>query len=302
MNQRLWGADPDELERTARELGAAAAHIDRLLKTLSSQLAHAPWHGSRADRFRADWARSHRVQLLSSAAFLREGEQRLRSNAAAQRQASAIGAGAVGGPSGAPGGSGGMRDLLVAAWGGTLTAQQAWSWMAGPVGLLALSTTGRYTNTWNRVIDTLGPFARYKSSPLLTFLNQQPTYRSLHGLAQEVDSNKLFGAVGTAASIVGVVDHGSKGLDAALHGRTGDALNETSDLVSGGLKSSKNPVTYLIGVNVAIWSDVVEEATKVHWSEGLPDPTKDGNFTTMYVPVFTDAVRQVGGRMFGWLT
>lgn len=104
MSGHMVGADPDALEELARQCDVAAQRIDTLTRQLNAKLVSTAWHGHGADRFRADWNRSHRTRLTSAAGFLHHARDTLRRQADEQRRASEGGGGRLGGasPSGVP--------------------------------------------------------------------------------------------------------------------------------------------------------------------------------------------------------
>lgn len=85
------GADPDELDRLAANLGAAADRITAIQKELNPRVNSSPWHGGSADRFRHRWSGEHRRAISDAVAFLHDGAGVLQRNAQEQRDVSADG-------------------------------------------------------------------------------------------------------------------------------------------------------------------------------------------------------------------
>jgi|CXWL01.1.fsa_nt_gi uncharacterized protein YukE len=105
----MHGADADGLETLATRFDAGAQLLRRAASTITAQLGSSPWEGRRAQAFRSDWSRSHRVSLIRTADDLAQAAQALRRNAQAQRSASGVSAG----------GSGpGSPATTTAQWGG----------------------------------------------------------------------------------------------------------------------------------------------------------------------------------------
>jgi hypothetical protein len=84
----MYGANPDQLDALAGQFRSAATLLAAAEKQLSAKLVSSPWHGPKADRFRADWSRRHRRDLAAARQFLAAGETALRRNAQEQRSAS----------------------------------------------------------------------------------------------------------------------------------------------------------------------------------------------------------------------
>jgi uncharacterized protein YukE len=306
MNRQTWGADSDDLDSLARDFGVTAQRLDRILRDLSVGLANAPWQGPAANRFRADWNKVHRARLSSASHFLRDGETRLRRNADAQRHASAAEGGAGHGAYDPGGGQSewvsAVGDGLRSTWGAAKTAESWASWVLGPIGMLTLTTTGRYTDLWRSVIAATGPFMAYKSSPLLTGLNRLAPYQWAHRVAGVVDGLPFVQAAGRGFAAIGFADKGLDLVGAVRRGDAGDAIEAGVDAAAAGLKMSKNPVAYLIGVNLSVWSDVVEEAGEVDLRQGLPNPLAEGSWSNIYVPALKETGRDLLGMAKGWFT
>lgn len=306
MNRQTWGADSDDLDSLARDFGVTAQRLDRILRNLSAGLATTPWQGPAANRFRADWNKVHRARLTNASHFLRDGEVRLHRNADTQRHASSAegGAGhATHGPDrGGAGWASAVGDQLRSAWGVATTAESWSSWVLGPLGMLTLKTTGRYTNLWRSVISASGPFMAYKSAPLLTGLNRLAPYQWAHRVAGVVDDLPFVQAAGRGFAAVSLADKGLDLIDAARRGDVGDAIGTGVDAAASGLKLSKNPVAYLVGVNLSVWSDVVEQAGEVDLRQGLPNPFAEGSWSNIYVPALKETGRDLLGMAKGWFT
>jgi hypothetical protein len=90
------------------------------------------------------------------------------------------------------------------------------------------------------------------------------------------------------------VDTG-KGISEAAHGHYGAAVGDAADVAAAGLKSSKNPVLYLAGVDVALIHEDVDLAGQVDWKQGLPNPFSGSNFADDYLPTF----KSLPGQMVG---
>lgn len=98
----MYGANADELDRLAKQMKSGANLLRHAAHSISAQLGASPWHGRRADAFRAEWSRMHRLALMRTAAELSAAANALHHNATQQRNASASGGGALHGVTVAP--------------------------------------------------------------------------------------------------------------------------------------------------------------------------------------------------------
>ena len=196
------------------------------------------------------------------------------------------------------------------AWGTLRETAEDWSALAAPIlGLGVLtrgaSTMGRYTNAY-RPLAHANDFFKFKRSPVLQFLAPLGgAAGSTGGLVKQVLDNPAFRAANTAAGRVGTaagyIDVGRDGFDLVNVDATedgGDLVRDVADTAASALKSSKNPVSYLAGVNVSIWSDVVETGTAGIKAgdmtlKGIPSPFSQDSFTNVYLP----AAKNVGSQL-----
>lgn len=103
----LVGADPDSLEQAARGFDMTSEQMADIGPALHGRFVSSPWTGGAADRFRSEWAYSHRPALRQAADILRRLAAELRRQAEEQRRASSD----PGGSSRRLGGSRGHRRL-----------------------------------------------------------------------------------------------------------------------------------------------------------------------------------------------
>ena len=305
---QMWGADADALDALARQMATAAAHLDTISRRISSQLAGSPWSGADADRFRANWSNRHRAGLRAAADSLVHADRMLTSSAADQRRASDHGGGRLGGVGATAVTGSAFGRLAATTWGtarGTAQEWQAWTAPLAGLGVLAsaASTAGRYTNAY-RPLAQFNDLFRYKQSPILQRLS------GLGGPLGHVLDNPVFATVSTGAGLIGAgalaVDN-VRVLSDFADGRAdrGDVVRAGADTAATALKASKNPVSYLAGVNVSIWSDVVEEGQKALKSgdftlRGLPSPFSRESFTEVYLQTAKDVAGQLGSMWKKW--
>ena len=285
MVQGMVGADAQALDDLARQLGEAARALDSLTGRLSAQVSHAPWHGAHADRFRSDWSRSYRRELVSAVAFLRDGERTLHRNAADQRAASGEAggtawSGGLFGVGGAVAGSsragGSFVDGVATAGLGVASAAfltrlnsrlDPWSkYLLDPAGktvdvLQRLSdskmVSGRYSNAWHEVMKVGSShgipqeFLKFKQSPVTHFLHP---------------ANHAFGLIGTGLSAVSLgIGTVTAAADFGQHHYMSAGLDAAS-VAAGAIKGHGGVTGYVAGVALQTWVQVGRAAQTVDWS------------------------------------
>jgi uncharacterized protein YukE len=284
------GADPEALERLGALMEQQAALLDRHRSTLDQLLHQTPWHGPSADAFRRDWETMWARQVHAAADVLRHAHKVLHTNANQQRHASAAG------PSSTAAGHGGQGHRHILDELRTNPVYQGLTATVGSIGVAdlltrAASTTGRYTRTWQQATSFLGDLAHYKRSPFLQWASDQPWLRGPAGLQRHLHgAGSLFGGIDIGGEVFGAVED-------LRGGRLADAADHAVDAVSLGLKQTDNPVTYLVGVNVAIWKDAVQAARDIDWHAGVPNPFEGDNLRTVWAPAFRDATMTVVSRL-----
>ncbi len=306
----MWGADAGQLLALAARLDRQADEIDRAQRALTGRLRSAPWQGPGADRYRQRWESARPAAGDRGGRVPADSARELRTNAAQQQEAS--------GQGGATGGIGTrVLDSLGIAWGTLSGAAERWGSIAAPIlglGTLttAAATVGRYTNAYRPLLGA-GDWMRYKQSPILQSIKSWGgAAGSRGGWVSQTLNNPVFKGVNAFA---GRVNQVSRGIDAAgtlvdlATGRQtvdgGDITRAAADVSASGLKATKNPVAYLAGVNVSIWSDVVETGVDAVQSgdftlRGIPSPFSKESFTQVYAPAARDVGSQLIGFAKGW--
>lgn len=313
----MWGADADELDALARQMRNAAARLEVLSREVNARLVGSPWNGADAEQFRQQWQQTLKPGLVRTSAFLTESHRILAASGAAQREASLSGGELCSGSGGLAAGAG---PSISTVWQAATDSAETWAKIAAPViGLGTLtrgaSTMGRYTNAWRPMLK-MGPLMRYKSSPFLQSIKGLGgAAASKGGIVKQIIDNPAFKTANTVAGGITRVDRflemGSDFRD-IVTGRSngvkmdgGDYARSLADMTASGLKTSKNPVAYLAGVNVSIWSDVVEEGNKAIRSgdmtlRGLPSPFSTQSLKDVYLPAAKDVAEQLGSMMVKW--
>jgi hypothetical protein len=84
----FYGADVSQLRALARAAGQAASLLSNRTSALHGQIESAPWKGQDGERFRQEWAASHRPGLEKVVASLRENSRLLLQHAEEQEKSS----------------------------------------------------------------------------------------------------------------------------------------------------------------------------------------------------------------------
>ena len=291
MADRL-GADVDALFRLSGSFGSAARDLDRIRATLRMQVHSVRWDGPDANLVRSECDRRWGPLLADAARRLEDAQRQLEQQARQQLDASGEGVHA------APG----LADRLHA-WlaGRGEDLSDRWSDFSDftrplvglvkePIALMGIagmlvahaSTVGRYSKGWTTAIARGGNLLRYKSSPFLHAVAGSPTLAFLG----KVGSSGLVTKVGKAAGVVGRILSGGDVINDLAHHRYQASAEKVVDLGASTLKGSKNPVGYLVGVNVSLWKEVGKEISHQRledWTTPLPNPFSGNAFREVYV-------------------
>ncbi len=71
----FYGADVSQLRALAKAADKAASLLSSRATSLQGQIQSAPWKGADGERFRQDWAGSHRPNLERAVSSLRENSR-----------------------------------------------------------------------------------------------------------------------------------------------------------------------------------------------------------------------------------
>ena len=304
------GMDAGTIRSLADQMDRLAAHLESIIGSVEGSVhqAGSMWFGSDSAAFRDDWARGHRPALTVLAHDIRSLAGTARTNAAEQDSAS-----------GATGGSGSSGAAARGIVGG---AQRLWR-----DGLKDFSDRLDRLNTipglpglfdhWHRVLHA-APFLHGTAGRLdkdFAHLGRQLDHLShgaVHspGVQQLLHSSPVHGAgevIAGSADTLGKIGSGvdvvTDGVNAFHHAHQGDVSGELHDLshaTSTMLKSSKNPEAYLGGVIVSEYTDVIDQAAKIDWHQGLPAPTPS-NLYHDYAPAVWDSVTAMPSHVWKWI-
>jgi hypothetical protein len=309
----IEGLDVDVVLAQGAGLKVQATHLDGIIQAVSALVGHAEsiWHGPDARAFVGWWDQQHRPALLAAAQAVSGLGQSAINNAHDQAHTSAeqSSASSTGLGSGRPSSQGGPTPAPVARKAGEIGLG-----IVGAYGVLSnlagkSNVVGRYTNSYKSFVSGFGSslhsggFWNYKQSPSLQEVNGSPLGKGVRRFESSFPHvAKGLDHVGNAASVVGAGVSGfAIGSDLG-HGQYGDAASAGYDTTAEILKSSKNPVAYLTGVNLSVWKGVYQESQQVDWNMPMPSPFEGNNFTDIYVSGAWDGLKTFPGKLFGYLT
>ena len=197
MADGFQGADPAQLRLLGVQMGSSGRLLLAQLSSLGTGVAHTPWPGPDAERFRQDWQSGHSRALRQAAAFLAAAAEELLRNAAEQEQASqgggagAAGTSAVGLPAAVtvpqPADLGGKTPAQIRDWWAGLTEGQRTAFIADHPDV-AGNTNGipfedrisaNAINARHR-LDALGPDPEPKFNPLIMAAGYPLMYAKQH--------------------------------------------------------------------------------------------------------------------------
>ncbi len=225
----LVGADVDQLRALARTLTQAAERLDGVTTSVASQLTSTRWVGQDSERYRSQWQSESSGLIRSASAALRDAAAALERNAVDQEQTSGATGGAIVGGTGFGGLSGFSDGSYVTPSNGLVDIRDF------------LNTTPIWPVMWS---TALGPLDKIGALPLLDALGLASDSR----LSPE---EKIIQAQNSATDLAGGL---SKGL-------AGEPLT-----VLAGLLKGKVPTSYVAGVAIQQWGDVVAQASRADFS------------------------------------
>ena len=309
------GMDVEQAQGLARQLEGHAqnlGHITSSLTALTMALSQS-WHGPASAVFQQQWAAQHHPALNGAARAMSDLHAHLTANIQQQVRASAADSG--------PGGTGpGIWGVVAGVTGFLVTASKVLDPVDQVTAALDLVNdlagnkwvTGRYHKTWTRLVnlDRDSSLFRYKKSPvlhalhdnalvqradhLLTAVHDNALVQRADHLLTAVHGDKALKVLGPAGLIVSVAADGGQALMAVHDHQYAKAGGDLLDATADGLKTSKNPVAYLIGANIVIWKEDFDLASGIDWKQGIPNPFDAGTFRDDYVPTFKSIPGQLG--------
>ena len=258
----FYGADVDQLRALAAQFQRSAERFDFSVTELNHQAAVATrWEGPDSEAFRGEWRGHGQGAMRSASDVLRDGARQLLENARQQEQAS-IDSGTTGGPGA---GFGSWPGALDSMWKGTLPRD----WALWPRGF-SFGSTGVFPGGPINPLD----IHRWLQDIDGFWHEDTPLFGMQYG---DYFKHLPFGS--EFAEIVGIsqiaFDPDRSTLDKALElgalvtDKAGGMLMDKGAVI---LAAGGGPVTYLAGLNVRIWTDVIQEANNadLSWS-GLQD-------------------------------
>jgi len=300
------GMDVEQAQSLAQRLDAnaqALAHITAGLTALTAELSRS-WLGPASATFQQEWMTQHRSALAGAAQALSDMHTRLKANIQQQINASAANGGS---------GSGGV---LTAVLGGVRRGWDDLQTAAGWEGLVQTpldkiteiagndDVAGRYDKTWTRLmsIDHDSPLLKYKQSPILHALHDNPHVQQAGEILGNTHSTAVLDKLGTAGKGLGYATTTVDGLEAANDVREGHYASATGnavDATSSALMNSDNPAGFLAGFDIALLKKDYELEQQIDWKQGIPNPLNASNFENDYVPTFKALPGQLVSTLAG---
>ena len=303
----LEGMDVDQAQGLARRLEANAhglTNVATALAGLTAELSHC-WRGPASATFQQQWATRHRPALSNAAQALADMQTHLVANIQQQIRASAADP-SLGQANGIVGGA-----ALTALLGGVGTAWGIADWLDQKRSLVMTplekirevagnkDVTGRYHKTWTRIknLDQNGDFLKYKKSPVLQWLHDNPHVQLADQILTKTHTAGLLeklGPVGTAMGVAKVTVDIGQGGDELYHQQYASAGGRFVDATADGLKTIPNPVAYLAGGTVALLKEDYILGSQIDW-KNIPNPLNADTFRNDYLPTFESLPGQTVG-------
>jgi uncharacterized protein YukE len=301
----LEGMDVDQAQGLARRLEAnarALANVAAALAGLTAELSHY-WRGPASATFQQQWATRHRPALSNAAQSLADMHARLVANVQQQIRASATdpspgqAAGVIGGVT--------LTALLSGASRVWDKANHYESLLTTPLDKIKEvagndDVAGRYNKTWTQLmkLDHDSPLLKYKRSPVLHWLHDNPQVKQVGHLLSGTHATAVLDKLDKVGKVMGIVtvtaDVGKGGAD-ILHHQYASAGGEVVNATSDGLKGMKNPVAYFAGGTVALLKEDYDLGSSIEWKQGIPNPFNADNFRNDYLPTFESMPGQMAG-------
>jgi len=293
------GMDVEQAQGLARQLEGHAqnlGHITSSLTALTMALSQS-WHGPASAVFQQQCAAQHHPALNGAARAMSDLHAHLTANIQQQVRASAADSG--------PGGTGpGIWGVVAGVTGFLVTASKVLDPVDQVTAALDLVddlagnkwVTGRYHKTWTRLVnlDRDSSLFRYKKSPVLHALHDNAFVQRAGHLLTATHADEVLGPAGAIMSVMSIAADGGQALMAVHDHQYAKAGGDLVDATADGLKTSKNPVAYLIGANIVIWKEDFDLASGIDWKQGIPNPFDAETFRDDYVPTFKSIPGQLG--------
>jgi uncharacterized protein YukE len=305
----LEGMDVEQAQRLAQQLDGYAQsliHITAGIGTLSAELSY-HWRGPASAAFQQQWSTHYRGAISGAAHALTDMHAHLTANIQQQIQASDTnpGGGAASGFGIRAAISGLTLTALLggarSAWGAMEKGDDDYSLVDGPLGLVSnTNVVGRYDKTWTRVLQLSddNSFLKYKQSPFLHWLNDNPHAQAASDLLEKMPAHDFLANAGTGLGLAsGTLNLGKGAADAAQH-HYAAAGGQMVDATASFLKTSKNPVAYLAGVDISLAQKDYDLGRQVNWSD-IPNPFDPGVFRNDYVPTFKELPGEMVSNLSG---
>jgi uncharacterized protein YukE len=274
----LDGMDVDQARILGQRLddnAQALYRIGAMLAALTAELGHY-WQGPASASFQHQWAAQYRPALGAAASALTDMHTHLLANIQEQIRTSAADAG-PGWPSG-----------IVT--GVTLTALIGGLGRAWQIAEKAEGYTSLVTTPFERLaqLDDEGTLLRFKESPILQWLHDNPHVQQVSETLSNTHVSAVLDKVDDVGTGVTFLSMGISG-DHLYHDlgqrQYADAGGEIIDMTATGLKSTKDPVLYLMGFDISLYQKDYELSRQIQWND-IPNPFNASEFYNDYIPAF----------------
>lgn len=156
-----------------------------------------------------------------------------------------------------------------------------------------------YSAMWRSLIklDNGHDFFKYKKSPVLKMLYANGELNRVSSFLEKTHATKILGTVGNVGTVMDTGKAVFQADDALSKGDWFGAFSHGADATADVLKASKNPVTYLVGLNMSLYKKDAELAAQVDWKAGLPNPFSGDNLKTVYLAEAKDLPGQLWNNL-----
>lgn len=301
------GMDPSAVRALADEMDRVANQLHALIGAANGSVGrmHAGWLGADAEQLVTRWQRQSRPALETLAGHVHTMARTARTQAQQQDVASsASGVAASAGAESAMGYS--SPDALTTAATLLTAVSGGLAWFTRPYTIAGWLKEGgqalRHRNLgpamtlalrrWDGAASAVKSLAGKSFGEAANWLRRvDPDWvRSLGKSAERVS---------TLGSLVSIAANTTSSVDAYRHGDSVNGYYYAADASADALKMSHNPVAYVGGVAVSVWTDAGREAQKIDWTTPLP-PLNSDTITSIYGAAVVDTFKQLPGRAMKW--
>lgn len=245
------GMNVDEVESATRELNDAAVGLMQCRSAVDALVfrLNACWSGHDSSRLiERSWP-NLREQIRQASDDVQRMARTLADNATEQRQASSAGNSRL------ETGLAGLQKLGSHADG-----------VGQTITILNGIKHNGYNETWKAAQEsfTKGDMFKFRKSTTIKLV--EDLVRNPSPLAPILENAEKF-KVAERLGYLGIAAQGIDTFQTFSRGDVAGGATKSADMFASALKiTPKSPVTYLVGVNISVWSHVIDEGRKVDWS------------------------------------